>query len=93
MHFLDGVYISEAVNGLAQGYKYYVFELFGPDIYVGGECKDQRSDLWHITPPGHFVYWYKNILKLNRSLNILGKTDLCGDDMLLEIRCFSKAPR
>lgn len=92
MLFLDGVYIPEAVNGLARDYKYCVSELFDSDIYVDRECENQESDLWLITPPEQFVYWYKNILELNCFLNMLGETDLCGDDILSEIRYFSKAP-
>lgn len=92
MLFLDEVYISEAVNGLARDYKYCISELFDSDIYVGRKCKNQESNLWLITLPKQFVYWYKNLLELNCFLNMLGKTELCKDDILSEIRYFSKVP-
>lgn len=92
MPFLDGVYILKVLNGLARDYKYCVSELLSPDIYVSRECKDLGGGLQYITPLGQFVYQYKNLLKLNCFLNMLSKTDLYENDMLLKIRCFSKAP-
>ncbi len=56
MPFLGGVYTLEDVNWLAQGYKYCVSGLFNLEISVGGECRDQESDLSYTTPLVQSVY-------------------------------------
>lgn len=40
MPFLDGIYTFKDMNWMTQDYKYYIFELFHLDKYVGRGYRD-----------------------------------------------------